>query len=105
MASHLAQHRGRNNLRVTGSALEPFGGQLQFGCMITLQRLQNILLFHSCSLYGAGTPKMTIHLVDKILQSNHWRSPTVFSAFEGLLNSVYPKYLALFTTVLCGFRP
>ena len=83
MASHLAQHRGRNNLRVTGSALEPFGGQLQFGCMITLQRLQNILLFHSCSLYGAGTPKMTIHLVDKILQSNHWRSPTVFSAFEG----------------------
>ena len=50
MAGHLAQHRRRNDLRVAGSAFEPFGGQLQFGCMITLQRLQNILLFHSFPL-------------------------------------------------------
>ena len=50
MAGHLAQHRRRNNLRVAGSAFESFGGQLQFGCMITLQRLQNILLFHSFPL-------------------------------------------------------
>jgi len=35
---------------VAGSAFESFGGQLQFGCMITLQRLQNILLFHSFPL-------------------------------------------------------
>ena len=50
MAGHLAQHRRRNDLRVAGSAFESFGGQLQFGCMITLQRLQNILLFHSFPL-------------------------------------------------------
>ena len=47
MTGHLAQYRRRDNFRMTGSPFETFGGQLQFGCMITLQRLQNILLFHS----------------------------------------------------------
>ena len=50
MTGHLAQYRRRDNFRMTGSAFESFGGQLQFGCMITLQRLQNILLFHSFPL-------------------------------------------------------
>ena len=47
MTGHLAQYRRRDNFRMTGSPFESSGGQLQFGCMITLQRLQNILLFHS----------------------------------------------------------
>ena len=50
MTGHLAQYRRRDNSRMTGSPFETFGGQLQFGCMITLQRLQNILLFHSFPL-------------------------------------------------------
>ncbi len=46
VSGHFGQHRGRNDLRVACGAVQSFGGQFQFSCVIALQCFENLVLFH-----------------------------------------------------------
>ena len=69
VTSQLTERRGWDDLGVTGGTLQTLGCELQFRRMVTLQRLQNIFLFHAG--YCNARPRLPTDVLPRAPHTNH----------------------------------